>query len=108
MESFDVVSLFIKVPSNLSVSVTHSHLVDNPTLEDQRLLTPEAMSSLLSFCLTAKYFSFRGQFHKQIFRAKLESSVSVFAANLVMENVESTSSFHLWLEIMMMKRSGIP
>ena len=49
MVSFDVVSLFTKIPVDLAVRVAHSRLIDNPTLEDRALLSPDEISSLLYF-----------------------------------------------------------
>ena len=44
--------------------------------------------SLLSLCLNATYFSFRGVTYQQIHGTAMGSPVSVVIANLVMENVE--------------------
>ena len=88
MMSFGVVSLFTNVPVDLTVSVAHICLMNDTTLEDSTLLSPDEIVSLLSFCLNATYFTFRGGFYKQIFDTTMESPAFVFAANLVMEDVE--------------------
>ena len=88
MVSFDVVSLFTKVPVDLAVSIAHDCLKKDASLEDHTLLSPDEIASLLSFCLNATYFTFRGGFYKQIFCAAMGSPVSVVPANLVMEVVE--------------------
>ena len=88
MVCVDVVSLFTNVPVDLAVSAACNPLMNSTTLEYCTLLSPDEISSLLSFYLNATYFTFREGFYKQIFGIAMGSPVSVVTANLVMEDVE--------------------
>ena len=59
--SFDVVSLFTKVPIVLAIYVARDRLQEDNTLEDRIALSINDIIQLLEFCLKATYFSFRGQ-----------------------------------------------
>ena len=52
-------------------------------------LTPDAIITLLDFCLNATYFAFRKSFYQQVHGTAMGSTVSVVIADLVMEDVES-------------------
>ena len=86
--SFDVVSLFTKVPIDLAIYVARERLQEDNTLEDRTALSINDIIQLLEFCLKATYFSFRGQFYQQIFGTAMGSPVSVIVADMVMENIE--------------------
>ena len=86
--SFDVVSLFTKVPTDLAIKITRERLQGDHTLEDRTALTIDDITRLLKFCIQATYFSFRGKYHQQIFGTAMCSPVSVTVADMVMENVE--------------------
>ena len=60
--SFDVVSLFTKVPIELAIFVARERLQEDNTLEDRTALSINDIIQLLEFCLKATYFSFRGQY----------------------------------------------
>ena len=95
--SFDVVSLFTKVPTDLAVTVARERLLNDSTLLDRTTLSVENIVTLLRFCLSATFLTFRGSYYKQIFGTAMGSPVSVVVANLVMEDIEqrALSSFHL-------------
>ena len=86
--SFDVVSLFTKVPTALAVRVTLDRLQDDPFLSQCTTLSPVEVTRLLTFCLDATYLSYQGGCYRQIFGTAMGSPVSVTVANLVMEDVE--------------------
>ena len=92
MVSFDVVSLFTKVPTKLAIQVARQRLEEDANLTDRTTLSIDNIICLLEFCLDATYFSFRG---KQIFGTAMCSPVSVTVANMVVQNVEqrALSSF---------------
>ena len=56
--SFDVVSLFTKIPTNPAIQVAR-HLQDDSSLLERTSLTPSEIVSLLELCLNATYFAFR-------------------------------------------------
>ena len=65
--SFDVISLFTNIPIDLALEVARERLEDETTLDDRTILSVDDILSLLSLCLNATYFSFRGTFYKQVF-----------------------------------------
>ena len=86
--SFDVVSLFTNVPVGLAVDIARRRLETDTSLVSRTSLSPGELTELLTFCLNATYFSFRGRFFQQTFGTAMGSPVSVSIANLVMEDVE--------------------
>ena len=86
--SFDVVSLFTKVPIELAIHIAKEQLQEDNTLEDRTALSINDIIQLLEFCLKATYFSFRGKYYQQIFGTAMSSPVSVVVADMVMENIE--------------------
>ena len=86
--SFDVVSLFTKVPIELAIHVAKERLQEDNTLEDRTALSINEIIQLLEFCLKATYFSFRGKYYQQIFGTAMGSPVFVVVADMVMENIE--------------------
>ena len=87
--SFDVVSLFTNVPVKLATEVARHRLQSDDSLSSRMSLSPDELSQLLEFCLTATYLSFQGQPYKQVFGTAVGSPVSVAVANLVKEDVEN-------------------
>ena len=86
--SFDVVSLFTKVPADLAVRVAHERLSADSSLAERTSLSTEQVVNLLKSCLDATYLAYRGEFYQQTFGTAMGSPVSVTVANLVMEDVE--------------------
>ena len=86
--SFDVVSLFTKIPVKLALAVASHRLSSDDSLPSPTNLSVQELLSLLEFCLNATYLCFRGRFFKQTYGTAMGSPVSVSVANLVMENVE--------------------
>ena len=92
--SFDVVSLFTKVPTDVAIKITRERLQGDHTLEDKTALTIDDITRLLEFCLQATYFSFRGKYQQQIFGTAIGSPVSVTVADIVMENCTTVDSIY--------------
>ena len=94
--SFDVVSLFIRVPTDLAVQVSRERLENDPSLLQRTSLSVDDISSLLSLCLEATYLVFEGRVYQQVHRTAMGSPVSVVVANLVMEDIErrALATFH--------------
>ena len=94
--SFDVVSLFTRVPTTRAIQVTRERLLGDLSLSDRTSLTVEDICSLLKLCLEATYLSFRGKIYQQVHGTAMGSPVSVVVTNLVMEDIKqkALSTFH--------------
>ena len=86
--SFDVVSLFTKIPVDLAVKVAEERLREDASLGQRTSLPVEDIIHLLSFCLKTPQFAYKGIYYQQAFGAAMGSSVSAVIANMVMEDVE--------------------
>ena len=86
--SFDVVSLFTKIPVDLAIKVATNGLRYDDSLWQRKSLPLEDMTDLLSFCLNTTQFVFEGTYYKQVFGTAMGSLVSAVIANLVMEDIE--------------------
>ena len=99
MVSFDVVSLFTRVPKDLAVETAINRLKADPSFCDRTALSIDDIARLLHFCLDATEFCFDEKFFKQIFGCAMGSPVSPIVSNLVMEDVEerilSNPAFHV-------------
>ena len=96
MVSFDVVSLFTKIPSGLAVKIAKSWLEPLSSLEEITSWSVEEICKDLQISLNATDLTFRGKHCKQIFVTAMGSLVSTVIANLVVEDVEkrALSTFH--------------
>ena len=86
--SFDVISLFTKVPVPLALDIAQQRLESDESLHDRTTLTVDDIVEMLSLCLNATYFSFRDSIYQQVHGTAMGSPVSVVVANLVMEHIE--------------------
>ena len=87
MVSFDVVSLFTKIPVNLALLIVEDRLQACQSLKEFANWTVNDICTGLRICLEATYLHFRGKYFKQIFVTAMGSPVSVVVADLVMEDV---------------------
>ena len=96
MNSFDVVSLFTCVPTDLAVQVARRRLEKDQTLPDRTDLSVDDIMDLLTLCLRTTFLQFRGKAYQQVHGTAMGSPVSVVIANLVMEDVEqrALATFH--------------
>ena len=94
--SFDVVSLFTRVPTTRAIQVTRERLLGDLSLSDRTSLTVEDICSLLKLCLEATYLFFSGKIYQQVHGTAMGSPVSVVVTNLMMEDIEqkALSTFH--------------
>ena len=88
MISFDVVSLFTCVPTDLAVQVARRRLENDAALPERTSQSVDDIINLLTLCLDATFLNFRGKVYKQVHGTAMGSPVSVVVANLVMEDVE--------------------
>ena len=86
--SFYVVSLFIRIPIDLAISVAKCRQESDKTLEDRTFLSVSRIVALLKLCLEAMYLTFKGEMYQQVFRTAMGSPVLVVVVILVMEDVE--------------------
>ena len=87
--SFDVVSLFTKIPVDVAKSVIFELLSKDECLQDRTKLCLKELMLGINICLDNTYIQFKNQFYKQIFGVPMGSPISVTIANLVMETVET-------------------
>ena len=94
--SFDVVSLFTRVPIARALQVSRDRLERDPSLPERTCLSVDDICNLLGLCLDATYLSFEGTVYRQVHGTAMGSPVSVVVANLVMEDIEqeALSTFH--------------
>ena len=102
--SFDVVSLFTKVPIGLAVDVARKRLSLDETLEARTNLSVSEIVNLLEFCLNATYLAFRGNVYRQVYGTAMGSPVSVTVANLVMEDIEERALSTFGIQLPFWKR----
>ena len=88
MVSFDVISLFTRIPIELAVEIVKCRLENDDNLCDRTKLSVNEIVDLMQFCLDNNHFVFRGKYFRQIFGCAMGSPISVVAANLVMEDLE--------------------
>ena len=83
--SFDVVSLFTKIPVDLAVKVAEERLREDASLGQRTSLPVEDIIHLLSFCLKTTQFTYNGTYNQQVFVTAMGSPVSAVIANMVMD-----------------------
>ena len=83
--SFDVVSLFAKIPVDLAVKVAEERLREDASLGQRTSLPVEDIIHLLSFCLKTTQFTYNGTYYQQVFGTAMGSPVSAVIANMVMK-----------------------
>ena len=84
MVSFDVVSLFTKIPVDLGIEVAKKRFREDVSLEKRTSLPVDFLIDLLSFCLNTTYFVYDGTYYQQVFGAAMHGSpVSAVITNLV-------------------------
>ena len=81
--SFDVVSLFTRIPISLALKVARERLEEDDGLSDHTPLSVDNIISSLNLCLNATFIKFRGVVYQQVFGTAMGSPVSVVMANLV-------------------------
>ena len=88
MMSYDVKALFTSVPTTKAIIIINQLLEEDQELQQRTSLSIENITSLLEFCTTSTYFSFRGKFYEQVEGAAMGSPLRPIVANLYMESFE--------------------
>ena len=84
--SFDVISLFTRVPVSEALHVIEDLLTDDDTLKTRATMLPSNIMSLARMCLTTTYFQFGSAFYEQVEGAALGSPLSPVGANIYMQD----------------------
>ena len=101
--SFDVKSLFTKVPIDLSLQTIDRRLREDNILSDRTTLDPPTITMLTELCLRTTYFQYGNEFFEQRDGAAMGSPLSPVVANIFMEEFENEalqeagSKPRLWL-----------
>ena len=97
MVSFDVVSLFTRVPVEEALQVISELLHQDETLMDRTAIPAPDLCHLIELCLKSTYFRFGDLFYEQVEGAAMGSPLSPVVANLYMEAFEKqTLEAALW------------
>ena len=86
--SFDVVSLFTRVPVDKAIDVINSKLELDEELGARTTLSREQICYLTKTCLQTTYFQFQDSFYEQVEGAAMGSPLFPVVANLYMEAFE--------------------
>ena len=86
--SFDVVSLFTSIPTDLALTIVQQRLDLHEHLSDITTLSKTNILKLLELILNNCYFSYQGSHYQQIYGCPMGSPVSAILANIVMEHIE--------------------
>ena len=88
MVSFDVVSLFTRIPVSEALRVMEDLLADDDTLKNRTTLLPADIVSVSRLCLTTTYFQFGGDFYEKVEGVAMGSPLSPVVANIYMQDFE--------------------
>ena len=89
MISFDVVSLFTKVPVAGAIDAISALLDKGNSFEDVTAIPARDICSLTELCLRSTYFQFQDRFFEQVDGVAMGSLLSPVVANLYMEAFET-------------------
>ena len=86
--SFDVTSLFMKVPLDEAMDAITEKLMNDESLDERTTLSAGEICRLTNLCLRSTYFQFGDAFYEQLEGAVVGSPLSPVVANLYMEIFE--------------------
>ena len=98
MVSFDVKSLFTKVPVDKAMDVIKDKLMYDERLEERTTLSICEICGLTRLCLRSMYFQFKDNFFEQLEGAAMGSPLSPIVANLYMESFEERALMSVTLQ----------
>ena len=84
--SFDVTSVFTKVPIAEALEVIGRRLEEQEAEDRRTTLSVESVKTLLHLCLTSTYFIWNGRFYEQEEGAAMGNPLSPVVANIYMEH----------------------
>ena len=90
--SFDVISLFTKIPIDEAMEVLRQKLQDDTTLYDRTPISAEMLCNLTKLCLISTYFQLGGDFYEQREGTAMGSSLSPIIANICIEKLALDTS----------------
>ena len=91
MVSFDVKSLFTKVPIEDSLHIIKDRLEADESLEIRTTLTVQQICQLTELCLKSTYFQYEDMIFEQSDGMAMGSPLSPVVTNIFMEDFESTA-----------------
>ena len=86
--SFDVKSLFTKVPVDEAIDTVCDKLREDTTLTERTDLSVDSISKLMKLCFDCTYFQWQDEIYAQQEGAPMGLSLSVCIANAYMEKFE--------------------
>jgi hypothetical protein len=100
--SFDVTSLFTKVPIPETTLIIQQGLEEYQDLASTTKLLPNEIMKLLKLCLSSTYFKFQNNYYGQIEGTAMGSPLSPIVAELFLQNMEneiiaSDRSIYFWV-----------
>ena len=88
MASFDIVSLFTRIPVDEALQVIRELLLRDETLTDRTTIPTPDLCHLIELCLKSTYFKFGDSYYEQTEGAAMGSPLSPVIANLYLETFE--------------------
>jgi predicted GIY-YIG superfamily endonuclease len=100
--SFDVVSLFTKIPIQPTLNIIQNRLETDDSWRQNSNLELEDVMELTEICLKSTYFTWRGLYYKQIDGSPMGSPLSPIFADFFMQHLEKSviplnPSIKLWV-----------
>ncbi|OXA42279.1 putative nicotine oxidoreductase [Folsomia candida] len=89
MVSFDVTSLFTRVPIQETFIYIEKVLSEDKSWKETTSLTKKDIMDLIKLCMTSNYFKWNGNFYQQIEGAPMGSPISPIFAEFSMQNFEN-------------------
>ncbi|XP_072051687.1 uncharacterized protein [Amphiura filiformis] len=86
--SYDVSALFTSIPPDDVLKAVTNSLINDPNLSERTNLNVEQLSELVDICLNTAYFSYKGQYYKQIHGCVMGSPLSPIGIDIRMEEFE--------------------